>query len=64
MAQTARTVSGRRWGVKRIFYGILAGVLWSVVMMYLVGQGMEMPNNQIQILSTAIIIAGAMAGGD
>lgn len=48
----------------RIFYGILAGVLWSVVMMYLVGQGMEMPNNQIQILSTAIIIAGAMAGGD
>lgn len=61
---TDRTVPGRRWGVMRIFYGILAGVLWSVVMMYLVGQGMEMPNNQIQILSTAIIIAGAMAGGD
>ena len=48
----------------RIFYGILAGVLWSIVMMYLVRQGMEMPSNKIQILSTAIIIAGAMAGGD
>lgn len=48
----------------RIFYGILAGVLWLFVMTYLVGQGMEMPNNKIQILSTAIIIAGAMAGGD
>ena len=48
----------------RILYGILAGVLWSVIMIYLAGQGMKMPSNNIQILSTAIIIAGAMAGGD
>ena len=48
----------------RILYGFIAGSLWVMLIAYAVGKaGVEIPE-YVQWLSTAIIVAGAMAGGD
>ena len=48
----------------RILEGIIAGTLWVMLMTYATARfGVEIPEN-VQWLSTAIIVAGAMAGGD
>ena len=48
----------------RFLYGVVACFVWCYFCMFLMSKyNMEVSNN-IQILSTAIIIAGAMAGGD
>lgn len=48
----------------RLLYGFIAGALWVMLMAYAtVRVGVEIPGN-VQWLSTAIIVAGAMAGGD
>ena len=47
----------------RFMYGALALILWSVLGVYVISQGVAV-SNDMQILSTAIIVAGAMAGGD
>jgi hypothetical protein len=48
----------------RLLHGIIAGTLWVMLMAYAtVRVGVEIPAN-VQWLSTAIIVAGAMAGGD
>lgn len=48
----------------RMLYGMLAGVLWVFLMATAVAKyGAEIPDN-IQWLTTAIVVAGAMAGGD
>jgi hypothetical protein len=48
----------------RLLHGIIAGTLWVMLMAYAtVRVGVEIPAN-VQWLSIAIIVAGAMAGGD
>ena len=48
----------------RILEGIIAGTLWVMLMTYAIERvGVEIPE-YVQWLSTAIIVAGAMAGGD
>lgn len=47
----------------RFMYGALALILWSILGVYMIGQGVAV-SNDMQILSTAIVVAGAMAGGD
>ncbi len=48
----------------RFLYGIIAGTLWVMLMAYArASVGTEIPE-YVQWLSTAIIVAGAMAGGD
>ena len=64
MAGKARTVSGRKVNDMRTLYGMLAGVLWVFLMATAVAKyGAKIPDN-IQWLTTAIVVAGAMAGGD
>jgi hypothetical protein len=45
-------------------YGVVAGFVWCYFCMFLMSKYNIEVSNNIQILSTAIIIAGAMAGGD
>ena len=47
----------------RLIYGALAFIIWSILGLYMISQGVVV-SNDIQILSTAIVVAGAMAGGD
>lgn len=48
----------------RLLHGIIAGTLWMMLMAYAIERGgIEIPEN-VQWLSTAIVVAGAMAGGD
>ena len=47
----------------RFIYGALALIIWCVFVAWIIGQGVAM-SNDMQILSTAIVVAGAMAGGD
>lgn len=46
----------------RFMYGVLALILWCILVAYTT-QGIVI-SNEIQLLSAAIIVAGAMAGGD
>lgn len=46
----------------RFLYGLLAVMIWGVIMVKIF-EGIEI-SNEIVILSTAIVFAGAMAGGD
>lgn len=48
----------------RILYGLGASILWIIIVCFLWAKGMKMPDQNIQLLTTAIIAAGAMAGGD
>ena len=50
----------------RILYGLFACVLWMLFLGWLhsqIGDKLEL-SNEVVLFSTAIIIAGAMAGGD
>ena len=47
----------------RFVYGLLAFVVWAMLLGYAQTAGMNI-TNEVQILSFAIVIAGAMAGGD
>ena len=47
----------------RFIYGALALIVWCVLVAWTISQGVAV-SNDMQILSTAIIVAGAMAGGD
>ena len=47
----------------RFIYGALAFILWSILGLYMLSQGVPI-SNDMQMLSTAIVVAGAMAGGD
>lgn len=47
----------------RFMYGVLALIVWCVLGAWIISQGVAV-SNDMQILSTAIIVAGAMAGGD
>lgn len=47
----------------RLIYGAIALIVWCVFGAWIINQGVAV-SNDMQILSTAIIVAGAMAGGD
>ena len=55
---------GKKVNDMRMLYGMLAGVLWVFLMATVATKyGAEIPPD-IQWLTTAIVAAGAMAGGD
>lgn len=47
----------------RFMYGAFALIVWCVLGAWIISQGVAV-SNDMQILSTAIVVAGAMAGGD
>ena len=47
----------------RFIYGAIALIAWCVFEAWIAGQGIAI-SNDLQILSTAIVVAGAIAGGD
>ena len=47
----------------RFIYGALALIVWCVFGAWIISQGVTV-SNDMQILSTAIVVAGVMAGGD
>ena len=47
----------------RIIYGLFAFVAWIILLGFALSGGMSM-TNEAQIISLAIVVAGAMAGGD
>ena len=47
----------------RFMYGAIAMLIWCILGVYVLSQGMVV-SNEIQVLTTAIVVAGAMAGGD
>ena len=48
----------------RVWHGFVAGMVWGLVMAYLIAKTGISISEDVQVLTTAIIIAGAMAGGD
>ena len=48
----------------RFLYGVVACFVWSCFCVFLMSKYDMKVSNDMQILSSAIIIAGAMAGGD
>ena len=47
----------------RYLYGIFALIIWCIFLVYVTATGIEI-SNDVQIITTAIVVAGAMAGGD
>lgn len=47
----------------RVLTGIVCGILWVTFLVFLTNKGIQIDNNMI-LLTTAIIIAGGMAGSD
>ena len=49
----------------KYFMAVFIGYLWCVGMMLItVKTGIEPPSNDIQFLTTSIIVAGVIAGGE
>ena len=48
----------------RILHGVFAGILWILFMAAVSAKGNDKIPAGMQWLTTAIIVAGAMAGGD
>lgn len=46
----------------KLFVGVLAGYIWCVILGLLMTKGNLQISNDTQIITTAIIVAGAMAG--
>ena len=55
-----------KWKVidMRMLYGMLAGILWVFLLAMATAQFGAEISNDIQWLTTAIVVAGALAGGD
>lgn len=47
----------------RFVYGAIAVLIWCILGVYVLSQGVVV-SNEVQVLTTAIVVAGAMAGGD
>ena len=47
----------------RVLTGIVCGFLWFTFLVFLANVGIQIDDNTV-LLTTAIIIAGGMAGGD
>ena len=48
----------------RFLYAVIALTFWAGLIAYCVSKGMQNPSIDIQLVTSAIIIAGALAGGD
>ena len=48
----------------RIWNGFFAGMIWIFVVAYLIAKTEISISGDVQVLTTAIVIAGGMAGGD
>lgn len=47
----------------RFVYGAIAVLIWCILGVYVLSKGVVV-SNEVQVLTTAIVAAGAMAGGD
>lgn len=47
----------------RVLTGIVCGILWITFLAFLVSKGNQIDSN-MTVLTTAIVVAGGMAGGD
>lgn len=47
----------------RFVYGAIAILIWCILGVYVLSQGVVV-SNEVHVLTTAIVVAGAMAGGD
>ena len=47
----------------RFIYGAIAILIWCILGVYVLSQGVVV-SNEMQVLTTALVAAGAMAGGD
>lgn len=47
----------------RFLYSIIAFWLWGVIMAFCISKGMKI-SDDMQLLTIAIVVAGALAGGD
>lgn len=47
----------------RVLTGVACGILWISFLVFLASKGVEIANDQV-FLTTAIVVAGGMAGGD
>lgn len=47
----------------RFVYGLFALIIWSIILGYVLAKGVSVPT-EVLVLSFAIVMAGAMAGGD
>lgn len=47
----------------RILTGVVCGIFWLIFLVFLVSKGNQIDNN-MTLLTTAIVVAGGLAGGD
>lgn len=47
----------------RVLTGIACGILWVSFLAFLASKGVQISNDQV-LLTTSIVLAGGMAGGD
>ena len=47
----------------RVLTGIACGILWLTFLVFLANKGIQIDDNTV-LLTTAIIVAGGIAGGD
>lgn len=48
----------------RFLYGFIALFLWAILCIAIWNENLSAISAEIQLLTTAIVVAGAMAGGD
>ena len=65
LCRTARMFIGCGEGVRRmsLLKAVIAAWIWCVACSFLMTKGAEI-SNDMQLLTTAIVVAGALAGGD
>ena len=63
--RTARMFIGCGEGVRRmsLLKAVIAAWIWCIACSFLMTKGAEI-SNDMQLLTTAIVVAGALAGGD
>lgn len=47
----------------RVLTGVVCGILWITFLVFLASKGYQTSDDQV-LLTTAIVVAGGMAGGD
>lgn len=47
----------------RVLTGVVCGILWISFLAFLASKGIQITNDQV-LLTTAIVVAGGIAGGD
>ena len=62
MDAASRTVE--RGSAMRLKYGVVALILWVLFIVWIITNGNLELSDDTRVLSLAIVVAGAMAGGD